>query len=265
MGLRVALVRPEVRAVLETGLRDHPAARQVLVRLEAQLEVRLDRLRLLDEPRQADRTVRVRVPHFDETGFQQVRGLEEAELQPPADDLSEEPGFVERLRLDLIDHDRPITEEMHDDVDLPEGGRLVAARMRFADAIIRQVALLVHEAEQERLPDRGRLLRAPEKFRQIEHGALAQGAHPILARGLLRRAAARIHLEIDGAAAGLDDVAARSQIPVHEVSDLEGVDRCTGGSEQFSGGDRPSASPDVEAPSLDEIHRFQEIQLEAAS
>src|SRR2546427_606574 len=149
MGLRVALVRPEVGAILETGLRDDPAARQVLVRLEAQLEVRLDRLRLLDEPGQSDRTVRVRVSHFDETGFQQVRGLEEAELQPPADDLPEEAGFVERLRLDLVDHDRPVPEEMHDDVGLPEGRRRVAARMRLADAVVRQVALLVHAAPLE--------------------------------------------------------------------------------------------------------------------
>src|SRR2546422_10805791 len=57
MGLRVALVRSEVGAVLETGLRDHPSARQVLVRMEAQLEVRLDRLRLLDEPGQSHRAV----------------------------------------------------------------------------------------------------------------------------------------------------------------------------------------------------------------
>src|SRR3989442_9741706 len=149
MGLRVAFVCPEVGAVLETGLRDHPTARQVLVRLEAQLEVGLDRLRLFDEPRQADRTVRVRVSHLDETSFQKVRRLEEAELQPPADDLPEEPGFVKRLRLDLVNHDRPIAEEMHDDVGLPDGRRPVAARMRLADAVVRQIALFVPEAEQE--------------------------------------------------------------------------------------------------------------------
>src|SRR5213593_3952536 len=69
MGLRVALVRPEVGAILETGLRDDPAARQVLVRMEAQLEVRLDRLRLLDEPGQSDRAVRVRVSHSTRPAF----------------------------------------------------------------------------------------------------------------------------------------------------------------------------------------------------
>src|SRR2546422_141334 len=265
MGLRVALVRPEMGAVLETGLRDHPAARQVLVRLEAQLEVRLDRLRLLDEPRQSDRPIRVRVAHFDETGFQQVRRLEEAELQPPADDLPEEAGVVERLRLDLIDHDRPVAEEMHDDIGLPEGRGLVPARMRLADAVVRQIALFAHEAEQERLADRGRFVRAPEEFRQVEDGTLAQGAHPIFARGLLRRAPTGIYLEIDGAAAGLDDVAARSQIPIHEVSDLEGVDRRARGSEQFSRRDRPSVTADFEAASLDEGHRLQEIKPKPAS
>src|SRR3989442_5221462 len=141
MGLRVALVRPEVGAILETGLRNDPAARQVLVRMEAQLEVRLDRLRLLDEPGQSDRSVRVRVSHFDETGLLQVRDLEGAELQPPADDLPEEAGFVERLRLDLVDHDRPVPEEMHDDVGLPDGRRRVDAQRALRGAAEGRVAL----------------------------------------------------------------------------------------------------------------------------
>src|SRR5207245_3834516 len=111
---------------------------------------------------------------------------------PPPDDLPEEAGFVKRLRLDLVDHDRPITEEVHHDACLPDGRLLVAARMRFPDAVVRQIALFVHEAEEECLPDRGRLLRSPEEFRQVEHGALAQSAHPLLARSLLWRAAARL-------------------------------------------------------------------------
>src|SRR5437879_10128535 len=104
--LRVALVGAEMGAVLEAGLRDDAAAREILVRLQSEFEVGLNRLRLLDEPRESDRTVRVRVPHFNEPGLQQVRRLEEAELQPTSDDLPEETGVVERLRLDLIDHDR---------------------------------------------------------------------------------------------------------------------------------------------------------------
>src|SRR6266571_4033584 len=223
--LRVALVGAEVGAVLEAGLRDHAAAREVLIRLQAEFEVRLNRLRLLDEPRQSDRTVRVRVPHLDESGLRQVRRFEEAELQPASDDLPEEPGVVERFRLDLINHNRAVPEKVDDDPGLPEGPRWMTARVRLPDAVVRQVALLVHEAEEERLPDRRRFLRPPEEFREVEHRAFAQRSHPILARGLLRRAAPGIHLEIDRSPSGLDDVAAGPQVPVHEVANLERVRR----------------------------------------
>src|SRR5437867_3152234 len=128
--LRVALVGAEVRAVLEAGLRDHAAAREILVCLKAEFEIGLKRLRLLDEPRESDRTVRVRVPHFDEPGLQQVRRLEEAELQATSDDLPEETGVVERLRLDLINHDRAIPEKVDDHLGLPERGRRMTAPPR---------------------------------------------------------------------------------------------------------------------------------------
>src|SRR5207244_5336291 len=41
--LRVALVGAEVRAVLEAGLRDHAAAREILVCLKAEFEIGLKR------------------------------------------------------------------------------------------------------------------------------------------------------------------------------------------------------------------------------
>src|SRR2546426_3546305 len=263
--LRVALVGAEVGAVLEAGLRDDAAAREILVRLQAEFEVRLDRLRLLDEPRKSDRTVRVRVPYFDEPGLQQVRRLEEAELQPTPDDLPEETGVVERLRLDLIDHDRAVPEKVDDDLGLPEGGRWMPAGVCLPDAVVRQIALFIHEPEEERLPDRRRFLRPPEEFRQVEHRTFAQRSHPIFARRLLRRAAPRIHLEIEGSAAGLDDVAAGPQVAVHEVANLERGHRSTRGPEQLPGGHRPPAASHLEPASLDEVHRLQEIQLEAAS
>src|SRR3989449_5899294 len=137
---RAALVGAEVGAVLEAGLRDDAAAREILVRLQAEFEVGLDRLCLLDEPRKSDRPVRVRVPHLDEPGLQQVRRLEEAELQPSSDDLPEETGIVEGLRLDLIDHDRAVPEKVDDDLGLPEGSRRMTARVRLPDAVIRQIA-----------------------------------------------------------------------------------------------------------------------------
>src|SRR5207245_3439748 len=108
--LRGALVGGEVGVVLEAGLRDDAAAREILLRLQAEFEVGLNRLRLLDEPRKSDRTVGLRVPYFDEPGLQQVRRLEEAELQPTSDDLPEETRVVERLRLGLIAHDRAVPQ-----------------------------------------------------------------------------------------------------------------------------------------------------------
>src|SRR5437870_11610636 len=114
--LRVALVGAEVGAVLEAGLRDDAAAREILVRLQAEFEVGLDRLRLLDEPRKSDRAVRGRAPHLDDLRLQPRRRLEEAELQPSSDDLPEETGVVERFRLDLVDHDRAVPEKVDDDL-----------------------------------------------------------------------------------------------------------------------------------------------------
>src|SRR5438128_6396982 len=90
--LRVALVRAEMGAVLEAGLRDDASAREILVSLQSEFEVGLNRVRLLDEPRESDRTVRVRGPHFNEPGLQQVRGLVEAGWQTTSDELPEETG-----------------------------------------------------------------------------------------------------------------------------------------------------------------------------
>src|SRR5438128_710168 len=263
--LRVAFVGAEVGAVLEAGLRDDAAAREILVRLQAEFEVGLNRLRLLDEPRKSDRAVRLRVPHFDEPGLRQVRRPAEAELQPTSDDLPEETGLVERPRLGLIDHDRAVPEKVNDDLGLPEGGRWMTARVRLPDAVVGQIALFVHEPEEERLPHRRRFLRPPDEFRQVEHRAFAQRSHPIFARRLLRRAAPRIHLKIEGSAAGLDDVAAGPQVAVHEVPNLERGRRGARRPEQLPGGHRPPPASHLEPASLDEVHRLQEIQLEAAS
>src|SRR5207245_3370023 len=62
--VRIALVRAEVRAVLEPRLRDHAAVRQVLVCAQPELEIRLTRLRLAAESRQSDRSVPVTVTHL---------------------------------------------------------------------------------------------------------------------------------------------------------------------------------------------------------
>src|SRR5438046_890567 len=59
---RISLVGAEVRPVLEAGLGDDAASRQVLVGPEPKIEVRLNGLRFLDEPRQADRPVRLPRP-----------------------------------------------------------------------------------------------------------------------------------------------------------------------------------------------------------
>src|SRR2546428_582464 len=78
-------------------------------------------------------------------------------------------------------------------------------------------------------------------------------------------ASPRISLEIDGSAAGLDDVAAGPQVPVHQVANLERGHRGARGPEQLAGGHRPPATSHLEPASLDEVHRLQEIQLETAS
>src|SRR3989442_9326271 len=134
--LRVALVGAEMGAVLEAGLRDDAAAREILVRLQSEFEVGLNRLRLLDEPREADRTVRVRVPPFNEPGLQQVHRLEAAALPPTSADLPEETGVLKRLPLDLIHHDGAIPEKVDDDLGLPERSRWMTARVRLPDAVV---------------------------------------------------------------------------------------------------------------------------------
>src|SRR3546814_5797787 len=62
--------------------------------------------------------------------------------------------------------------------------RPMASGMCLPHAVVREVALFVDEAEEERLAHRGGFLRAAEQFREIEHGPLAQRPDPVLARGL---------------------------------------------------------------------------------
>src|SRR6266516_2537321 len=263
--LRIALVGAEVGSVLEARLRDHPARDEILVGPEAQLEIRLHRLRLLDEAREADRPVRLAVPHLDETFLRQVRGLQEAQLKSPSDHLPEEPRGVQGLRLALVDDDRAVSEEVHDDPPLRPLARPVPPRMRLPHAVIRHVALLVDEAEQERLPDARRLLCAFEELREIEHRPFAQGPHPVAARRLPRGAATRIHLEVDGPPARLHHVSSLPQVAVDEVPDLERIDRRARGAEQLPGGHRAAFPADGETIRLDEVDRLEEIQLEASA
>src|SRR3989442_9087716 len=154
---------------------------------------------------------------------------------------------------------------MHDDPSFRPLARPVPTGMRLPHAVVRQVALLVDEAEQERLPDARRLLRAFEELREIEHRPFAQGPHPEAARRLAGSAAARIHLEVDRPAARLDHVPSLPQVAVDEVPDLERFDRGTRGAEQFPGAHRAAFPADGETVRLDEVDRLEEIELEASA
>src|SRR6267143_3065269 len=123
----------------------------------------------------------------------------------------------------------------------------MAARMGLPDAVVGAVALLVHEAQEEGLADRRRFFGAFQEFRQIEHGPLAQGTDPILARRLLRSASARIHLEIDRAAPRFNDVSALPQVSVDEVSDLERRNRGARGAKEVPCGNGPPPTSHLEA------------------
>src|SRR6266568_1799115 len=190
---------------------------------------------------------------------------QEAQLKSPSDHLPEETRGVQGLRLALVDDDRAVSEEVHDDPPLRPLARPVPPRMRLPHAVIRHVALLVHEAEQERLPDARRLLRTFEELREIEHRPLAQGPHPVAARRLPRGAAARIHLEVDGPASRLDHVPSLPQVAVDEVPDLERLDRGARGAEQLPGAHRAAFPADGETVRLDEVDRLEEIELEASA
>src|SRR5439155_16610450 len=110
--VRVPLVCAEVRAVLEPRLRDDSARLQILVYLEAEVEVRLDPPGLREEPGERDPPVRVRVPEFNRAPFQEVGGLDQGELEPPAHDLPVEPAPVEYLRLLLVHDHRAVLQEV---------------------------------------------------------------------------------------------------------------------------------------------------------
>src|SRR5207247_2767867 len=157
------------------------------------------------------------------------------------------------LRLALVDDDRAVSKEVHDDPSLRPLARPVSPRMGLPHAIVRQVALLVDEAEQERLADGRRLVRAIEELREIERRPLAQGPHPVAARRLAGSAAPRVYLEVHGPGARLDHVSPLPQVPVDEVPDLERVDRGARGAEELPGGDRTALPADGEAVRLDEV------------
>src|SRR5256885_9225939 len=172
--LRISFVRTEVGTVLEARLGDHTATRQVLVCAKAEVEVRLDRLRFLRETCEPDGPVRVRIADLRESSLQEVCGLQEAELQPTSDHLAEKPGLMEGTSLRLVDHDGAVSEEVHNDPFLRRAHRPMAAGVRLPDAIIGEVALLVDEAQQQGLADRGRFFGTRQELRQVEHGPLAQ-------------------------------------------------------------------------------------------
>src|SRR5712691_834070 len=265
MALRIALVRAKVGAVLEARLRDHAASREVLVRAEAEFEVGLDRLCFLDEAGEPDGPVCLRIPDLNDSGFQEECGLEEAQLESPTDDLSEEAGGVECARFRLVDHDGAVAQEMHHDAILGQDDRAMSTRPGLANAVIRQVTFFVHEAEEEGLAHALGLFRSSEQFGEIEDRALAQRSYPVLARGLLRRAAAGVHLEVDGTVTGLDDVPSLPQVAVHKVANLERRDRDACGTEELSRGHAPVVASDLEAFRLDEVHGLEEIEGEGPS
>src|SRR2546428_12515445 len=141
----------------------------------------------------------------------------------------------------------------------------MAARLGLSHAVIRQVALFVDQAQEKRLTHRRCLVRPVEEFRQVEHRPLAQRPDPILARSLIRGASPRVDLKIDGAVAGFDDVTPRAEVSIDEVSDLEGVHPRVRRAEQLPDRHGPAPTANLEAPRLDEVHRFQEIQFEPAA
>src|SRR5438094_36377 len=115
------------------------------------------------------------------------------------------------------------------------------------------------------LADRGRFRGAFQELRQVEHGPFAQRPDPVLARRLLRGAAPRVHLEVDRAAPGFYDVSPLPQIPVDEVEDLERRNRGAGRPKEVPCGNGPASAPHLEAFRLDEVHRLQQVQFEAAA
>ena len=246
-------------AVLETRLGDHATTREVLVGPEAEVEVRLDLLRFFRQASEPDRSVRVRIPDLRESALQEERGLQQAELQPTSDHLAEEPGLVEGTPLGLVNHDGAVPEEVHDDPLVGRADRAMAGRKGLPDVVVGQVALLVDEAQEEGLADRGRFLGAFQELRQVEHGPFAQRPDPVLARRLLRGASPRVHLEVDRAAPGFHDVSPLPQIPVDEVEDLERRNRGAGRPEEVPCGNGPASASHLEAFRFDQVYGLQEV------
>src|SRR2546430_17331197 len=103
---------------------------------------------------------------------------------------------MEGTSLRLVDPDGAVSEERPNGPFLRRAHRPMAAGVGLPDAIIGEVALLVDEAQQQGLADRGRFFGARQELRQVEHGPLAQGADPVLARRLFRGPSPRLHLEV---------------------------------------------------------------------
>src|SRR5436190_1898901 len=164
-----------------------------------------------------------------------------------------------RLRVPFV------PEEVHDDPLVGRADRAIAGRKGLPDVVVGQVALLVDEAQEEGLADRGRFLGAFQELRQVEHGPFAQRPDPVLARRLLRGAAPRVHLEVDRATPGFYDVSPLPQIPVDEVEDLERRNRGAGRPKEVPCGNGPASASYLEAFRLDEVHGLQQVQLEAAA
>src|SRR3990172_8366875 len=104
--LWIPFVRSEVGTVLETGFRDDSALLHVLIHLEPKVEVELDLPGREEETRQRDLTIGVRVANLDRASLQEMRRLDEGELEAAPDDLSVEAVQVECAALCLVEDHR---------------------------------------------------------------------------------------------------------------------------------------------------------------
>src|SRR6266545_2144829 len=111
-----------------------------------------------------------------------MRRLEQAELQPPSDEVPVEAACVDASRLLLVQDHRAVLDHVGD-------GRLRAGARRrapawgdLADRGVREVAFLVDDREEEALP---RPRRAPDvgpERIEVEHPPLADRTDAVLAR-----------------------------------------------------------------------------------
>src|SRR5512136_1318170 len=105
--------------------------------------------------------------------------------------------FVKSHGLDLVRDDDPVRHQYPTGLGSEVYGSELALGVDTPDLIVGDIALFIHDRQQEFLPHIRRPVEVVHQFAEIEGGSLRDCRHPPLARRLVRRTTSWEYTEIE--------------------------------------------------------------------